>query len=159
MGRLGKRGLFKPYNDSDRDAVCHALDQVGLLDQRRRPIGDLSGGQRQRVYIARALAAEPQILLLDEPTSSVDPQFKSSIFELLQQLNQRLTVIMVSHDMSAISSYAKSVGCLNRRLYYHGDKQLSSEMVDAVYQCPVDLIAHGVPHRVFEEHTYPEKTT
>jgi len=152
MGRLGKRGMPKPYSQHDKQVVCNALEQVGLMDLRSRPIGELSGGQRQRVYIARALATEPKILLLDEPTASVDPQFKNSIFELLQELNKQLTIIMVSHDMSAISSYAKTVGCLNRRLFYHGEKQITPEMVGAVYECPVDLIAHGVPHRVFEEH-------
>ena len=156
MGRLGKRGMLKSYSSQDKQVVCNALEQVGLMDLRSRPIGELSGGQRQRVYIARALATEPKILLLDEPTASVDPQFKNSIFELLQELNKQLTIIMVSHDMSAISSYAKTVGCLNRRLFYHGAKQITSDMVGAVYQCPVDLIAHGVPHRVFEEHHHQD---
>jgi zinc transport system ATP-binding protein len=154
MGRLGKRGLFQPYNAKDNEIVANALRNVDMLHLRDRTIGDLSGGQRQRVYIARALATEPQILLLDEPTASVDPQVRSNIYELLQKLNQSITILMISHDMGVISSYVKTVGCLNRRLFYHNDKEIRPEMLQAAYQCPIDLIAHGVPHRVFPPHEH-----
>ena len=153
MGRLGRRRLLQRYTTQDDEAVAEALRQVEMLDLRDRPIGELSGGQRQRVYIARALATEPAILLLDEPTASVDPQVSSSLYDLLGQLNERVTILLVSHDMSAISAHVKTVGCLNRRLFYHSGKQITSEMLEAAYQCPIDLIAHGVPHRVFPEHT------
>jgi zinc transport system ATP-binding protein len=154
MGRLGKRGLFQTYNAKDNEIVANALRNVDMLHLRDRTIGDLSGGQRQRVYIARALATEPQILLLDEPTASVDPQVRSNIYELLQKLNQSITILMISHDMGVISSYVKTVGCLNRRLFYHNDKEIRPEMLQAAYQCPIDLIAHGVPHRVFPPHEH-----
>jgi zinc transport system ATP-binding protein len=123
-----------------------------MLAYRERPIGELSGGQRQRVYIARALATEPAILLLDEPMASVDPQARTSTYELLRRLNESITILMVTHDMGAISSYVKTVGCINRYLFYHGERQLTPDMLEAAYQCPIDLIAHGVPHRVFPEH-------
>ena len=154
MGRVGHRGLLKRYTAEDDAIVTDALRRVGLLDLRRRPIGELSGGQRQRAYIARALATQPEILLLDEPTSSVDPQVSSNIYELLRQLNDHVTILLVSHDMSAISSYVKTVGCLNRRLFYHGEKEITAEMLELAYQCPIDLIAHGVPHRVLPVHTH-----
>ncbi len=152
MGRLGRRGLLHRYNGEDEATVSRALRQVNMLDLRDRPIGELSGGQRQRVYIARALASEPEILLLDEPTSSVDPQVSVSIYELLAELNAHVTILLISHDVSIVSSYVKTVGCLNRRLFYHHDRQLTPEMLEQAYQCPIDLIAHGVPHRVFAEH-------
>jgi zinc transport system ATP-binding protein len=152
MGRLGKRRPLQRYTARDDEVVAEALRNVDLLDLRDRPIGELSGGQRQRVYIARALAAEPQILLLDEPTASVDPKVSTSIYELLSRLNAQVTIMMISHDMSAVSSYVKTVGCLNRHLFYHNDSHLTPEMLELAYQCPVDLIAHGVPHRVFPEH-------
>lgn len=152
MGRLGKRGLLRRYTREDDAAVKKALQQTGMLEFRHRPIGELSGGQRQRVYVARALAAEPRILLLDEPTANIDTQTSASIYELLRQLNREQTILLITHDIGAISTYVKTVGCLNRRLHYHNDLQLSPEMIRAAYQCPVDLIAHGVPHRVLGEH-------
>lgn len=152
MGRLGKRRLLRPYNEEDNAVVTEALSQVEMLRFKDRPIGALSGGQRQRVYIARALAAQPKILLLDEPTASVDPQVTTSIYELLKSLNDHMTIVMVSHDVGAISSYVKTVGCLNRHLFYHEDDHLSPETLELAYQCPIDLIAHGVPHRVLAEH-------
>lgn len=152
MGRLGKRKLFHRYNKHDREIVRHSLEQVGMQDKGDRPIGDLSGGERQRVYIARALASEPKILLLDEPTANVDSRIQNSIYELLKELNHFITIVMISHDLGAVSSYVKTVGCLNRRLHYHNDRLITSKMIEETYQCPVDLIAHGVPHRVFPDH-------
>ena len=154
MGRLGKRRLFHRYTAADDAIVEEMLRRVEMLDLRDRAIGELSGGQRQRVYIARALVAEPEILLLDEPTASVDPQISTSIYDLLRDLNRHVTILMISHDMTVVSSYVKTVGCLNRRLFYHDEKELKPEMLELAYQCPVDLIAHGVPHRVFPEHLH-----
>jgi zinc transport system ATP-binding protein len=156
MGRLGKRGLVRRYRSEDDGVVAEALRSVDMLNQRNRPLGELSGGQRQRVYIARALATEAQVLLLDEPATSVDPQVSASIYELLQELNQEMAILMVTHDMAVVSAYIKSVGCLNRRLFYHGDEKLTSEILEEAYQCPVEMIAHGVPHRVFADHEEQE---
>jgi zinc transport system ATP-binding protein len=152
MGRLNKRHLFRPYSAQDEAIVQRCLAQVGLEGLADRPIGALSGGQRQRVYIARALASEPRILLLDEPTANVDSKVQYGIYELLKDLNQFMTIVMISHDLGAISRYVKTVGCLNRRLHYHNDCRITPQMIEQTYQCPVDLIAHGVPHRVFPDH-------
>lgn len=152
MGRLGKRKLLRRYSKNDDDKVELALRNVEMLKDRNKPIGDLSGGQRQRVYIARALASEPDILILDEPTSNVDARVSNSIFELLHRLNDQLTIMLITHDMSAVSSFTKTIGCINRNLHYHGGKELTEEMIQATYQCPVDLIAHGLPHRVLPLH-------
>ena len=154
MGRLGCKGFLTRMQSEDEQIITTVLKQVGVFDQRSRAIGDLSVGQRQRIYIARALATQPQILLLDEPTASVDPQATQNIYELLHELNQKMTIVMVSHNMDAVSSHVRSIGCINRRLYYHGNKEITSEMVDAIYNCPIDLIAHGVPHRVLAPHNH-----
>ena len=156
LGRLGRRRLLQRYTAVDSEKVAEALRSVEMLNLRDRPIGELSGGQRKRVYIARALAAEPKILLLDEPLAGIDPHAGNHIYELLKQLNEYITILMISHDIGAIASCVKTVGCLNRRLFYHGEKQVTPEMLEVVYQCPVDLIAHGVPHRVFPQHTIEE---
>ncbi|MEG3436236.1 metal ABC transporter ATP-binding protein [Pannus brasiliensis CCIBt3594] len=145
MGRLGKRKLFRSFSKRDDEKVTEALDSVGMLGYQNRSIGELSGGQRQRVYIARALAVEPKILILDEPTASVDPQIRNSIFSLLQELNQFITILMISHDVGAMSTYVKSIGCLNRRLYYHGEKLLTPAMLERVYHHSIDPVTHGIP--------------
>jgi zinc transport system ATP-binding protein len=156
LGRLGKRRLFQRYTVKDQALVVDALREVEMLHLRDRPISELSGGQRKRVYIARALATEPKILLLDEPLAGIDPHAGTHLYDLLKQLNQHLTILLISHDIGAIAACVKTVGCLNRQLFYHGEKQITPEMLNLVYQCPVDLIAHGVPHRVFPTHLMNE---
>lgn len=156
LGRLGKRRLFQNYTAQDKACVTEALRSVEMWHLRDRPLSELSGGQRKRIYIARALATEPKILLLDEPLAGIDPHVGTHIYELLKQLNDHITILMISHDIGAIASCVKTVGCLNRRLFYHAEKQITPEMLEMVYQCPVDLIAHGVPHRVFPRHLSEE---
>jgi zinc transport system ATP-binding protein len=156
MGRLGRTGRGLRYTSEDRSLAEKVLEQVGMWEYRDRPIGKLSGGQRQRVFIARALTVEPKILLMDEPTASVDAQFQTDLYGLLKELNSTITIIVVSHDMSVLSGHINSVACLNRTLYYHESGEITEEMLDAAYQCPVDLIAHGVPHRVLRKHDHED---
>lgn len=152
MGRLGKAPLLKPYGKEDREKAFEVLRLVEMDRLWNRPIGSLSGGELQRVLIARALASEPRLLLLDEPTSNVDLPVETEFFELLEEIRKGMTVILVTHDIGVISTYVEKIACLNRRLYYHGGKEIRPEDIEAVYGCPVDLIAHGVPHRVLKEH-------
>ena len=128
---------------------------MGIGHLRRSRIGELSQGQRQRVAIARALAVEPAVMLLDEPTASVDLQTQAALYEILGELNREITIVMVSHDLTALTSYATSVACVNRSLFHHDRAELTGEMVQAVYgSCPVELIAHGIPHRVLQRHDH-----
>jgi len=153
MGRYGKTGLFRRYSRNDWAAVEKTLIRVGMLNYRNEQIGRLSGGQQQRVFIARALVTEPKLLLLDEPTASIDPAMQTQFYEMLQDLKQSLAIVMVSHDVGAVSVYVDKIACLNRQLFYHGSKEITPEVLEATYQCPVQLIAHGpVPHRVLKEH-------
>jgi zinc transport system ATP-binding protein len=154
MGRLGKARLLKRFSDTDREIAEAVLAQMGILEFKNRQIGRLSGGQLQRVLIARALASKPDILLLDEPTASIDAESETGLYEILRQLNQSMTIILVSHDIGAISRHVNSIACLNRTLYHHGSKDLTPEVIESVYGCPVDLIAHGTPHRVLEKHDH-----
>ncbi|MGZ7209391.1 MAG: metal ABC transporter ATP-binding protein, partial [Methanobacterium sp.] len=117
-----------------------------------RQINELSGGQMQRVFIARALAREPELVLLDEPTASVDPGMQKSFYELLSSLKEKMTIILVTHDVGVASSYVDDIACLNRKLFYHGTPEGSSVGIEAAYNCPIEIIGHGIPHRVFKEH-------
>ena len=119
MGHVeGKRPLFG-YGKHELLCAMGALEQVGMADYAQTKIGSLSGGQRQRVMIARALCAHPQILILDEPTSSIDITGQREIYELLKKLNEYITVIVVSHDISVILEYANKAAHVNKNLSYH----------------------------------------
>lgn len=157
MGRVGKLGWKPFYTEKDKKIARKSLKRVDMYDYKDRHVSKLSGGQLQRVLVARALTTNPELLLLDEPTASMDEKIKTSIYELLQELNEQgLTIILVSHDIGAISSHVKKVACMNKFLIYHGESELTPEMLEAAYECPVDLIAHGHPHRVFE-HQMPSE--
>jgi len=153
MGCYGNIGLLGRYHSEDKEAAQKALETVGGLELKDRQIGKLSGGEQQRVFIARALVAKPKLLLLDEPTASVDPAMQTEFYEILEGLKKQMAIVLVSHDISAISIYVDKIACLNRQLYYHGSKEIGPEILEATYKCPVQMIAHGtVPHRVLKEH-------
>src|SRR6056297_3528077 len=153
MGRItDQKGLFFNYSQEDKEFSKEIMKDLDIYEIRDRQIGRLSGGQLQRVLIGRALAAEPEILLLDEPTASLDAEARGNIYSILKEINKDITILVVTHDITAISTHFDSVACLNRNLHYHGDKNITREDLDQVYGCPVELIAHGVPHRVLAEH-------
>ena len=153
MGRLtGSRFGSRRYSGEDREMVRQILEKVGMWSYRHRAISKLSGGQRQRVFIARALATDPEILFLDEPTASIDPEFQTDLYNFLEKLNKRVTIVVITHDIGVISSHIKSIACVNKHFIFHKGKQITQEMIDMAYQCPVDLIAHGLPHRVLHSH-------
>lgn len=152
-GRL-RPGLapFFRFTREDRDEAGVLIEKVNLAGLAGRRISELSGGEFQKMLIARALAAKPKLLLLDEPTAGVDASSCDQIYAMLEELNNTMTIIMVTHDLLAVSSQVRRLCCLNGRLVYHGEPQLSESIVNSLYGCPVDLIAHGVPHRVLKEH-------
>lgn len=153
MGRYSKRGLARKYNKTDFHLAEEALEKVGMLSFRDKQIGKLSGGEQQRIFIARALVSDPRILLLDEPTASVDVTSQTDFYDLLQELKRKITIILVSHDIGVMSVYVDKIACLNVQLYYHGSKEIGPDILEATYKCPVQMIAHGtIPHRVLKEH-------
>lgn len=152
MGRIRGGGGWKPFSKKDRMLVQETLEQVDMWEHRKSKIGQLSGGQRQRVFVARALATDPQILFLDEPTASVDTNGQTEFYELLKKLNESITILVVSHDFNVISSFVKSVACVNQQLFFHDEPEITGDMLEFAYHCPVELVAHGVPHRVLHVH-------
>lgn len=149
MGRFGS----KSTPSDDALAVEMALDQVGLGDFVDARIGEISQGQRQRALVARALVTDPEMLVLDEPMASIDQGAQSRLYDVLKELNRKVTILMVSHDLTSVVTYATAVACVNRDLYYHDSGEVSAESFEAVWgACPVDLIAHGIPHRVLRLH-------
>ncbi|MBF0223882.1 MAG: ABC transporter ATP-binding protein [Desulfobacterales bacterium] len=151
MGRLKPNMKWSRYNKQDKMAAQEVLEKVEMWSFRNSRIGELSGGQRQRVFIARSIVSEPKILFLDEPTSSIDSKGQTYLYNLLKKLNESIIIIIVSHDLMVLSTYVKSVACVNQCLHYHDDSEFTNEMFD-ILPCPVELIAHGVPHRVFQKH-------
>src|SRR3990172_6156610 len=153
MGRYGRIGLVRRPSREDREAVRRALQRVEMLDLAHRQIGQLSGGQRQRVLVARALALEPRILLLDEPTSSMDVSVAEGFYEFLNELHHSidLTILLVSHDVTVVSQYTDQVACLNRHLMVHGKpgEVMDQVALECMYGQGAIFFAHGdVPHMV-----------
>ena len=143
MGRLGRSRSLGAYTSEDKKIARDAMHTTGVSDLARRYIGELSGGQLQRVLIARALATEPKILLLDEPTSNVDIRGEEDIFKLLADLRERMAVIVVSHDIGFISGYVSRVACVNQSLVCHTTESLTGETIRELYGSTVRAISHS----------------
>jgi len=152
-GLLGRKtGIFKTFNDVDYGLADKALSTMGIAHLADRTIRNLSGGEQQRVVIARALVGDPKVLLLDEPTVFVDTPTETQFYDILGNLARSMTIVLVTHDIGVIISHVTKVACLNRRLYTHDSKELTEDMIQGAYKCPVDIIAHGHPHRVLRQH-------
>jgi zinc transport system ATP-binding protein len=152
-GRLGNKSrIFTRYTKEDRLITEEVLRTMGISDLSGREISALSGGERQRAIIARALVGEPRALLLDEPTVYVDAPTEQQFYSILNSLKEKMAIVLVTHDIGVVSDHATKVACLNRRLYTHDSGDITDDMLTSAYQCPVELIAHGVPHRVLRTH-------
>jgi len=151
-GLAGKKGLFKRYNNNDKQKAGDLMKQAGIYNIKDRAIGQLSGGQMQRVLLCRALVNDPKLLILDEPSTFVDNNFEKELFEWLKELNKTIAIIMVSHDIGTISSYVKTIACVNYDLHYHKSNTITNEQLIS-YNCPIQIITHGdVPHQVLANH-------
>ena len=139
MGRLVSIG---PYHQKDRDAAKRALMEVGLFDEQSKPFSELSEGQKRRVLIARMLSGEPEFLILDEPTANLDPVIEREFFQLLSDLNKRLTVIMVSHDQIFVSRYARTIVCVNRKVMTHPTCEISQEFLSGICNEEMMVVRH-----------------
>jgi zinc transport system ATP-binding protein len=152
MGRLGRGNLLRSWSRKDRAAAAAILERLGLAGVAGAHVAEVSGGQLQRALIGRALVAEPAVLFLDEPTASIDAESRDTLRELLADLNRAIPIVVVTHDVTSLAPMVSCIACINRKLFYHGDPELSVEVLEEVYGCPVELVTHGVPHRVLHDH-------
>ncbi len=140
------------FSADEKRRVGDLLEELGLKEYSRSQLKELSGGQLQRVFLARAIIGNPRLLLLDEPGSFVDTAFEKSFYDKLKELNGKMTILMVSHDIGTISAHVKSFACVNGSLHYHPSSEITNEQLLA-YRCPIQLITHGeVPHTVLKNH-------
>ena len=151
-GLQARKRLFGRYSAADKAKALQLLDLCGIESIARRPIGELSGGQLQRTLLCRALISDPKVLILDEPANFVDNKFEKEMYAILRQLNDRMAIIMVSHDLGTITSHVKSIVCVNRHVHRHNSNVITPEQLHN-YDCPIQIVSHGtVPHTVLEEH-------
>lgn len=151
-GLQAEKGMLKRYTAEDRKRAMELLDMAGVADIAERQISEVSGGQMQRALLCRAVILEPKLLILDEPTNFVDNQFENELYTLLRELNKRMAIVMVSHDIGTITSVVKSIVCVNRTVHRHNSNIITAEQLEN-YHCPIQIISHGhVPHTVLEHH-------
>lgn len=153
-GLMSQKRFTGRYMRKDRIRVRNVLELMGIGHLANRNIGGLSGGQMQRVFLGRAIVSDPQLLILDEPNTFVDNSFEHDLYELLKELNNKMAILMVSHDVGTITSYVKTIACVNRNLHYHQSNIITQSQLES-YNCPIQLITHGqVPHTVLGDHVH-----
>jgi zinc transport system ATP-binding protein len=151
-GLTSGKGLFGRFSRADHEKAEQIATELGLDNKMSTPVSDLSGGLLQRTFLGRAIISDPVLLILDEPETHVDNRFEYELYEKLKTFNEKMAILLVSHDVGTVSSYIKTIACVNKNLHYHKSNQISSEQLK-VYNCPIDIITHGqVPHRVLYEH-------
>lgn len=151
-GLQGRRGFRHRYTKEDRAKARKLLHDTGLEGLAERPIGEISGGQMQRALLCRAIISDPRLLILDEPTNFVDNRFESELYHTLRTLNERMAILMISHDVGTITSVVKEIVCVNRHVHRHHSNVITAEQLEN-YNCPIQILTHGhVPHTVLAHH-------
>ena len=152
-GLQAQKGLTGRYTRADRQKAEALLEMTDINPLSDRPINDISGGEFQRVMLCRALISDPALLVLDEPNTYVDSRFENELYRLLAELNQKMAIMMVSHDLGTIARYIKSVVCVNRTVHIHPSNVITPEQLEN-YNCPIQLVYHEeIPHTVLGRHT------
>ena len=152
-GLSKQKSLLKAFTHFHHEQVSETLRRIGMDDFKDRPINTLSGGQLQRVFLARAIVARPDVVVLDEPNTYIDKQFQEQMYEMLDTINQDCAVVVVSHDIGTILQNVKTVACVNKTLHYHNSIEISGSELREYFGCPIELLGHGdIPHRVLKKH-------
>ncbi len=151
-GLMSRKRLIGRYSAEENERSNNLMHEMGISSIRHKAIGELSGGQIQRALLCRALVNNPKLLILDEPNTYVDNRFERELYEKLKLLNDKLAILLVSHDLGTISTYVKSYACVNSSLHYHSGNELTPELLKS-YECPIQIISHGdIPHTVLHKH-------
>ena len=149
MGRADRHWLG-PYRRGDRAKAAEALERVRLGHLSRRALAHLSGGERQRALIAQALVADPDLLLLDEPTANVDTTVEHEIYDLLRELNERMTIVVVSHNLNVVTRHASHVACVNRTASLARVDELTEGDLHAFHRGDMTVLKHGLSCHVLD---------
>lgn len=153
-GLTAKRKFFTYFTNEQKEQAKNVAHRMGLENLINRPIGNLSGGQLQRTLLGRAIVDNPDLLILDEPNSYVDKRFETNFYKILEEVNLKTAIIIVSHDVGTVISLVKNIACVNEGLHYHSGSNVTSEWLEKTYtSCPIEIVGHGdFPHRVLEKH-------
>ena len=152
-GLSSQKPLASRFNTRHREKARHVIARMGLEGMEQRAIGALSGGQLQRALLGRAIISDPQVVILDEPSTYIDKRFEARLYELLTEINEECAIILVSHDIGTVLQQVKSIACVNETLDYHPDTGVTTEWLERNFNCPIELLGHGtLPHRVLGEH-------
>ncbi len=151
-GLMMRKNIISRMTQADKRKAGNVISELGLSGLSAATLNELSGGQMQRVFLARAIIGDPKLLLLDEPGNFVDSTFENDFYEKLRELNKRMAILMVSHDVGTISAHIKSFACINRKLHYHPSHEITNDDLLA-YGCPIQVLTHGdIPHTVLKTH-------
>jgi zinc transport system ATP-binding protein len=148
--------LFHSYSKSNKETLNNILKKLNIEKLKYKQINELSGGELQKVLLARAIISNPNLLILDEPFSNIDVSSTKEYYKILENLSETMSVLMISHDIGVIASYTDDVICVNKTVHYHHGSKLSNNDIQNTYGCPVELIGHGIPHRIFPNHSEGE---
>ena len=153
-----QKSLFHRYTPEQHELVNRIIARMGLEGLEERAIGALSGGQLQRALLGRAIISDPQLVVLDEPSTYIDKRFEARLYELLAEINHDCAIILVSHDIGTVLQQVKSIACVNETLDYHPDTGISEEWLERNFNCPIELLGHGaLPHRILAEHKHGDE--
>lgn len=155
LSGLKLKGSFTfRYTEKQKKTVKDVAAKMGLQNLITKPIGELSGGQLQRALLGRAIADNPDLLVLDEPNSYVDKRFETDFYKILEDINKNTAIILVSHDIGTVLSIVKNIACVNEGLHYHQGTNITTQWLEETYTSyPFDAVGHGnFPRRVLEKH-------
>ena len=154
-GLSSKKPLASRFTARHREKASAVIARMGLEGMEQRAIGALSGGQLQRALLGRAIISDPQVVILDEPSTYIDKRFEARLYELLAEINKDCAIILVSHDIGTVLQQVKSIACVNETLDYHPDTGVTEEWLERNFNCPIELLGHGtLPHRILKEHKH-----